>query len=203
MASLVPASASADRTTTPPPPLLRRLNTQAALEGFLSRLVGPEGGGGGSSSGSSSGGVAGGGATGTGRAPDEFLGPLDEDVLLFSTLLLETILEHSSFAGPNDPSASPRACVGLPMRCHLTTSMGPARVAATVQELLLRSRAYYRAHTEEALQALVDAVHKVASPRDQLEVARVFNEFLNLANLAEKHHRIRRYASHPCGPPLC
>ena len=71
-----------------------------------------------------------------------------------------------------------------------------------MQDLLLRSREYYRGHSEEALQALIDAAQKVATARDQLEVARVFNEFLNLANLAEKHHRIRRYGRpHPTQAP--
>jgi len=64
-----------------------------------------------------------------------------------------------------------------------------------VQELLLRSREYYRTHTSESLQALLDSAKKLKTEQEQLEVARVFYEFLNLANLAEKHHRIRRYAA--------
>ena len=61
-----------------------------------------------------------------------------------------------------------------------------------MQELLLRSREYYRMHTPESLQALLDSAKKLKTEQEQLEVARVFYEFLNLANLAEKHHRIRR-----------
>ena len=61
-----------------------------------------------------------------------------------------------------------------------------------MQELLISSREYYRTRSAEALTALVKVAQEISSSRDQLEVVRVFNEFLNLANLAEKHHRIRR-----------
>ena len=85
-----------ERVTSPPP--LKRAGTQAALETFLARLIMPNGG--------VAAAAAGGAGAGKGKGGDDFLGPLDEDVLLFSTLLLESILEHSSFAGSNDPGAS-------------------------------------------------------------------------------------------------
>jgi len=83
--------------------LLRRQSTNAALERFLDRLAEVDA----ATDASDDALFAHGAAAGQGPAND-FLAPLDEDVYLFSTLLLEAILEHNSFAGGKEPGTSPR-----------------------------------------------------------------------------------------------
>lgn len=62
-----------------------------------------------------------------------------------------------------------------------------------VSKLLQSGRHYEHNAKSEIFGQMVHAIDQMEDPFDLMESARLFNEFLNLVNLAEKLHRLRRY----------
>jgi len=102
--------------------------------------------------------------------PVDFEAPLIADVKLFSLLLMTTIREHE----------------GLGRGCK-------ARLADRIEDLVSATHAYHVSGAENDFQKLLAIVKKFSSVEDFLEVARAFEEFLSLAELSEKQHRVRRW----------
>ncbi|KAI8825738.1 phosphoenolpyruvate carboxylase [Fimicolochytrium jonesii] len=96
--------------------------------------------------------------------------------MLLSDLLLSTIRDHSGVAG------------GV-----------PDHLAAIVDELLLASRDYGESPSEQTFQTMVSIVKRIETPSVHLEIARVFHEFLTLADIAERQHRVRRWRGYRRG----
>lgn len=123
--------------------------------------------------------------TSTNPQDDYFSEPLNKDVRLLRSRLIKVIGEHES-----------------------------NNIAGQVQQLIDLSSKYRESHTEKDFLALQQAVHSLCftSPSGNpsntlqnyssspcvlkpsaLQIARAFHELLNIANLAESHHRIRRW----------
>jgi hypothetical protein len=61
-----------------------------------------------------------------------------------------------------------------------------------VQQLLDASKLYHQDPTDQHFSNLVQLVEKVSDSGQSLKVARVFQELLAFAELAERQHRVRR-----------
>ncbi|KAJ3398258.1 hypothetical protein HDV05_002636, partial [Chytridiales sp. JEL 0842] len=109
---------------------------------------------------------------------------LQEDVRLLSQLCMQTIKEHPGIADGT-----------------------PDRLAAIIERLLEASKLYHacRMHntdkeiTDAAFATLTNLIRQLESPTDLFETSRGFNEFLALAELAEREHRIRRWRGYRRG----
>ncbi|KAI8914076.1 phosphoenolpyruvate carboxylase [Powellomyces hirtus] len=106
----------------------------------------------------------------------DFNKPLREDVIMLSNLLLKTIEDHSGVAGG-----------------------APDILAHVVDTVLTASRNYFTNPSDETFQSLVTLIKEVQSPKMHLEIARVFHEFLTLAEIAERQHRVRRWRGYRRG----
>ncbi|KAJ3263329.1 hypothetical protein HK104_006667, partial [Borealophlyctis nickersoniae] len=106
----------------------------------------------------------------------DFQSPLQADVLLLSTLLTSIIKEHAGVAGGT-----------------------PAKLASTIESILTKSREYFTHPSEDTFNQLVTLVRGVEGKRELVEVARVFHEFLTLADIAERQHRVRRWRGYRRG----
>ncbi|KAJ3167441.1 hypothetical protein HDU88_002363 [Geranomyces variabilis] len=106
----------------------------------------------------------------------DFNKPLREDIIVLSNLLLKTIEDHSGVAGS-----------------------APHILAEVVDKVLTASRNYFNEQSDETFQALVDLIKGVEDPALHLEIARVFHEFLTLAEIAERQHRVRRWRGYRRG----
>ncbi|KAJ3186021.1 hypothetical protein HDU85_000935 [Gaertneriomyces sp. JEL0708] len=115
---------------------------------------------------------------GTSNAADsvDFNAPLKEDIVFLSQLLTDTIKEHAGVAG------------GV-----------PERLAPMVNQVLGASRQYFLQPNDQTFQNLVTLVQNISQASDYLEVARVFQEFLTLAEIAERQHRVRRWRGYRRG----
>jgi uncharacterized protein YaaR (DUF327 family) len=65
-------------------------------------------------------------------------------------------------------------------------------ISDKVQQLLDASKLYYQDPTDHHFSNLVHLVEKVSESGQSLKVARVFQELLAFAELAERQHRVRR-----------
>eukprot|EP00455_Lapot_gusevi_P023428 TRINITY_DN2435_c0_g1_i7.p1 TRINITY_DN2435_c0_g1~~TRINITY_DN2435_c0_g1_i7.p1 ORF type:complete len:963 (-),score=292.73 TRINITY_DN2435_c0_g1_i7:31-2919(-) len=100
---------------------------------------------------------------------DPFSDPLTKDVSLLRDMLINTIREHNG-----------------------------ARLADEVQIVLQLSSKYRQSHSEKDFEMLSQRLTNL-NQLDAFSLSRAFHEFLNLANLAESRHRIRRYQGHERG----
>jgi phosphoenolpyruvate carboxylase len=75
----------------------------------------------------------------------------------------------------------------------------PERLSNIIEQLLDASKNYFNAGTPENFDTLASLVAGIENEPDLLEVARVFHEFLILAELAERQHRIRRWRAYRRG----
>ncbi|TPX68375.1 phosphoenolpyruvate carboxylase [Spizellomyces sp. 'palustris'] len=106
----------------------------------------------------------------------DFNAPLREDILLLSDILLHIIKEHAGIAGG-----------------------APDKLAAKVDELLHASRQYFTNPSDGTFAELLAHIRDVKHPSDYLEIARAFQEFLTLADIAERQHRVRRWRGYRSG----
>ncbi|KAJ3092108.1 hypothetical protein HK102_010674 [Quaeritorhiza haematococci] len=110
------------------------------------------------------------------RFPVAFQTPLEEDVALLSSVLMDTVKSHAGIADGT-----------------------PARLSHIIEGILAASRLYSARRDDESFENLVKIVRQLSSSADFLEVGRVFHEFLTLAELAERQHRIRRWRAYRRG----
>jgi sensor histidine kinase YesM len=116
----------------------------------------------------------------------DFNSPLQEDILLFSQLLMDTIRGHSGVAG-GTPGFLCESCLFMLID-------GIDRLRVIIESILDLSQRYYTTQADSDFALLGEEIAKLQSSSDYLETARVFHEYLSLAELSEKQHRIRRYA---------
>ncbi|KAJ3124037.1 hypothetical protein HK098_001413 [Nowakowskiella sp. JEL0407] len=109
--------------------------------------------------------------------PVTFSEPLDHDVQLLSEILTDVIRYHPGVAGGS-----------------------PEKLASIASEILQASQTYTHEKTDESFAKLGEIVReKLKEPLDYLEVARSFHEYLILAEIAERQHRIRRWRGYRRG----
>ncbi|KAI9206838.1 phosphoenolpyruvate carboxylase [Polychytrium aggregatum] len=101
---------------------------------------------------------------------------LYDDVNLLAKLLVDTIREHSGIAGGH-----------------------PERLTSLIEGLLTASRLYLYHPSDESFESLVTLIQQVVTPAEYLEVARVFHEFLILADISDRQHRVRRWRGYRRG----
>ncbi|KAI9199578.1 phosphoenolpyruvate carboxylase [Polychytrium aggregatum] len=101
---------------------------------------------------------------------------LEDDVNLLAKLLVDTIKEHSGIAGGH-----------------------PERLISIIEGVLAASHLYFDAPSDESFEKLVTLIQQVVTPTEYLEVTRVFHEFLTLAEVAERQHRVRRWRGYRRG----
>ncbi|KAI3656514.1 hypothetical protein MP638_004812 [Amoeboaphelidium occidentale] len=114
--------------------------------------------------------VVGGTPSVTVTAPVDFDKPLKEDILLFSTQLMEAVKKHSGIANGS-----------------------PEQLTEKLSKVLGACKAYSDDQTEQNFQRLVNCVSEISEPWMFVECSRALQEILNLSELAEKQHRIRRW----------
>ncbi|KAI9103302.1 phosphoenolpyruvate carboxylase [Phlyctochytrium arcticum] len=111
-----------------------------------------------------------------GKDAVDFNAPLRDDIILLSDLLMQIIREHAGVGG------------GV-----------PEQLANLIDELLTSSQNYFKCHTDETFQDLVTRIRSIQQSSDLVEVARAFHEFLILADIAERQHRVRRWRGYRRG----
>ncbi|KAJ3023929.1 hypothetical protein HKX48_009137 [Thoreauomyces humboldtii] len=106
----------------------------------------------------------------------DFNKPLRDDIILLSNVLLTTIQDHPGVAGG-----------------------APDVLASVVDRILTASRNYFTNPSDETFGIMASLVKEVENPSIHLEIARVFHEFLTLAEIAERQHRVRRWRGYRRG----
>lgn len=99
----------------------------------------------------------------------DFNKPLQDDVNLLSKILTQTIKDYAGIAG---------GC--------------PKKLETTIETLLTTSKMYFEDDCLANFNNCVQQITKL-SESELLEVARVFLEFLILAEVSERQHRVRRW----------
>ncbi|KAJ3316209.1 hypothetical protein HDU93_004558 [Gonapodya sp. JEL0774] len=108
--------------------------------------------------------------------PVEFHGPLEEDLKLLSSTLIQIVKEHEIEKGPDSE-----------------------RTVTLIEAFLAASRNYQATNSDEEFKTMTKIARQVRDPMDFLEIGRTFSELLTLGEIAERQHRIRRWRAYRRG----
>ncbi|KXS16941.1 Phosphoenolpyruvate/pyruvate domain-containing protein [Gonapodya prolifera JEL478] len=110
------------------------------------------------------------------QKPVEFHGPLEEDLKVLTSTLMQIVKEHELEKGPESE-----------------------RTVTLIEAFLAASRNYHATGSDEDFKTLTKIARQVHEPTDFLEIGRTFSELLTLGEIAERQHRIRRWRAYRRG----